>query len=613
MPASKKPAKPAAKQTQQKALPPHQGLSQSTLLVLCGLLAAWRVRYALNAAVEDCDETFNYWEPLHQVVFKRGLQTWEYSPDFALRGWTYILLHSAPVVFLKMNARLSGPILFAVLRCLLCVVASFLDTFLVSKISQKIGHPAAFSTFLFLLLSPGCTQASFAFLPSAFSLMCMTFTVCFQLDLSKSALLATPERILNDHRAVAGTLTVLGVVTGVILGWPFVGLIGIPIALHTLKEAGFVLPFLCLVSFVAMISGAVYLSDRLNYGVNVFSTWELVKYNVLGCLPRVQAEALGDTAVEGLAFPEDVLLSLGCVRGGGEERGSHLYGVEGSEFFFVNLALNFNVVFAAGLVAPAVLLVFAKQNRFLKFWLCIPFTVWFAFWLLIPHKEERFMQPVYSILCLSAGLLFGEIWTISQQCGAFIRFTLKSAVLFAFTVFTTLSVARLSAVEEFYGKPILDVMKEVAKIAPRETQTEVVCLGSDWYRFTSHFFVPKNVTVGFRDTGFGGLLPKYFGARGTKSVPEGMNDLNQADPKQFTELSECTYVVASGEEGVVLEGGGGGGGGTWEVVAERKMVNRDASSSVARAFKIADALRVLLPSGILKEPVFQKIALYKRV
>mmetsp|Transcript_12705 Transcript_12705/g.22947 ORF Transcript_12705/g.22947 Transcript_12705/m.22947 type:complete len:91 (+) Transcript_12705:197-469(+) len=48
---------------------------------------------ALYAPIMDCDETFNYWEPLHYVLFGRGLQTWEYSPEFSLRTYAYIGLN----------------------------------------------------------------------------------------------------------------------------------------------------------------------------------------------------------------------------------------------------------------------------------------------------------------------------------------------------------------------------------------------------------------------------------------------------------------------------------------------------------------------------------------
>jgi hypothetical protein len=49
---------------------------------------------ALYAPIQDCDETFNYWEPTHYLSHHYGLETWEYSPEFAIRSWLYISLHA---------------------------------------------------------------------------------------------------------------------------------------------------------------------------------------------------------------------------------------------------------------------------------------------------------------------------------------------------------------------------------------------------------------------------------------------------------------------------------------------------------------------------------------
>ena len=49
---------------------------------------------ALFAPIQDCDETFNYWEPTHYLSHGYGLQTWEYSPDYAIRSWLYIAIHA---------------------------------------------------------------------------------------------------------------------------------------------------------------------------------------------------------------------------------------------------------------------------------------------------------------------------------------------------------------------------------------------------------------------------------------------------------------------------------------------------------------------------------------
>ena len=67
------------------------------------------------SGISDCDETFNYWEPLHYLIYGnffflsknlnfcqifffkflgKGFQTWEYDPQYGLRSYFYILLHT---------------------------------------------------------------------------------------------------------------------------------------------------------------------------------------------------------------------------------------------------------------------------------------------------------------------------------------------------------------------------------------------------------------------------------------------------------------------------------------------------------------------------------------
>ena len=64
------------------------------------LLAAHCVA-ALYAPVQDCDEVFNYWEPAHYLEHGFGLQTWEYSPTYAIRSWLYAGIHVLPARMLS--------------------------------------------------------------------------------------------------------------------------------------------------------------------------------------------------------------------------------------------------------------------------------------------------------------------------------------------------------------------------------------------------------------------------------------------------------------------------------------------------------------------------------
>lgn len=88
---------------------------------------------ALLSNISDCDETFNYWEPvsnnlkrlkldrcspvnitayskslpsitvlwwmywqMHYLLYGTGMQTWEYSPLYAIRSYAYLWLHALP-------------------------------------------------------------------------------------------------------------------------------------------------------------------------------------------------------------------------------------------------------------------------------------------------------------------------------------------------------------------------------------------------------------------------------------------------------------------------------------------------------------------------------------
>jgi len=53
-------------------------------------LFCFRALSAFFSPVMDCDETFNYVEPLHLLMYGRGLQTWEYSSEYSLRSYLFL-------------------------------------------------------------------------------------------------------------------------------------------------------------------------------------------------------------------------------------------------------------------------------------------------------------------------------------------------------------------------------------------------------------------------------------------------------------------------------------------------------------------------------------------
>jgi alpha-1,2-mannosyltransferase len=76
-------------------------------------------------------------------------------------------------------------------------------------------------------------------------------------------------------------------------------------------------------------------------------------------------------------------------------------------------------------------------------------------------------------------------------------------------------------------------LQELAK--PGDT----VCLGKEWYRFPSSYFLPDGVHAKFIKSAFTGLLPGEYKEHGpgyfsgTWSIPSGMNDENIEDPGKY--------------------------------------------------------------------------------
>lgn len=65
---------------------------------------------------------------------------------------------------------------------------------------------------------------------------------------------------------------------------------------------------------------------------------------------------------------------------------------------------------------------------------------------------------------------------------------------------------------------------------------KILCVGSEWHRFPSSFFVPYYIgEVRWIDDGFSGLLPFPFNSTlgGTAAAPHYFNNKNKASDKQY--------------------------------------------------------------------------------
>lgn len=529
------------------------------LSVAFRVLVLVRFCAAMYSSISDCDESFNFWEPTHYLVHGKGFQTWEYSPDYSIRSWFYILMHSFPAWLASKAFPLDKRPAFFAIRAMLAFLSSYTEAKLYRAIADHISPRTARYYLSLSLFSAAMWSASAAYLPSAFAMQTITLAYSYAL-----------EPVSSKAASVRRTFfSCLFFVIATVIGWPFVGVLALPFALEELGLCGDdeVMPasrpgwaasrfnrlFVCGLASVFLISVPVIFVDWLAYGKLLFVPLNIVLYNV---------------------FPQSV--------GGGPE----LYGTEPPYFYLLNLLLNFNIVFMLALLSiPLVLLTsrFSKNrgvrlgqklrlanqtpSSHLLIIRLVPVYAWIALMSKQPHKEERFMQPIYTLISFNAAVSLSMIRAWMEDI--FIGVTSspyragRTSIFSTFTgtvILTSscIAIARIAALQNYYhapldmmfhfqynelpvraiqsypteyanmglntSRPILEAIEhaeETLDLGPLAKENLTLCLGESWFRFPTQFLVPDPINVEFVKSPFTGILPSKFPSSPKKGQFDG--------------------------------------------------------------------------------------------
>ena len=171
-----------------------------------------RLCAVFTTSISDCDETFNYWEPTHFLLFGKGHQTWEYDPKFALRSYFYLILHGLPGYILNLVPNINRIFIFYFIKSMLAVLCTLSEVYFYKGVSKISGVNVGQIALIFSVLSTGMYISSTAFLPSSTSmLLLMVSHGAWYRGSYKTAIFST----------AASTF----------LSWPFAALLGLPIAI----------------------------------------------------------------------------------------------------------------------------------------------------------------------------------------------------------------------------------------------------------------------------------------------------------------------------------------------------------------------------------------------
>jgi alpha-1,2-mannosyltransferase len=272
--------------------------------------------------------------------------------------------------------------------------------------------------------------------------------------------------------------------------------------------------------------------------------------------------------------------------------GANLYGVEPATFYLKNLALNFAHGLVLALCAVPLGLIAgskrygrvdgSKETHHKLMTTHAPFLCSLLLFSALEHKEERFMYVAYSSLCAGSGAAVGAFFDICVAKSTRSRVAARRAgrkppgglVLLAATgagaaclLTAAMGASRVAALLTGYGAPArayalglpvrsIDGGSTDAPFPGTESSrrsrdvenVQNVCVGDEWHRFPSSFFLPSHsYRLKFLDASFDGALPVPFEAErgGTSFGSIFLNDENRGEREQRVAdaARECDYVV----------------------------------------------------------------------
>ena len=499
-------------------------------------LSCLRILSSLYNIISDCDETFNYWEPLHYMLFSHGFQTWEYSPVYAIRSYLYIVLHAIPLYPLRYY--ISKVALFYLLRVIFAVFSILVESYFISSVRRKFSTSLSHILSFVLTVNTGMFISTTAFLPSSFALQFVTL-----------AYAAWWNKNLK--------LSVFCVAISALIGWPFSAALGFPIAVDIIFiQRRFRLFVATSMLSLFLIGSALIAVDSYYFGRLIFAPLNIVLYNIFS------------------------------------KSGPTLYGTEPITYYLMNLFLNFNIVFIFSIIyLPIVsltkLLKIQRLSILTKSFktLLLAYTgpcIWLLIFFSQPHKEERFLFPIFPLLCLYGSVVIHYLANIFRNTRARQAITAVSLIIYCL-----LSFSRTTILITGYRAPIILYSQIHYSFVNLSVSNKVLCVGKEWYRFPSNFFLPTDrIKLGLIKSEFRGQLPQTF-LSDSRSVQEHMNDLNLEEVSSYTAFNTCDYIIDlhTGRNSL-LEPDYIRNTDYWKLVASHPFIDKYNSHRIFRAFYI---------------------------
>lgn len=370
-------------------------------------------------------------------------------------------------------------------------------------------------------------------------------------------------------------LAIFFVAISTILGWPFAAILGLPLCYDILV----IQRKYKLFAFWASVSGVSIAMPMIAIDSNYFGKFTIAPLNI-------------------------VLYNVFT------SHGPNLYGTEPWYFYFINGFLNYNLVWVLALVAPILLAICyyvvpskTTPTLYLPYYLSMgSLYLWLLVFIVQPHKEERFLYPIYPMIALCAAISVDAIQKLIYRIRSSFKPFPRGSHYLDHTIWLTglimvltsiLGLSRITALYYNYHAP-MDIMMDLNTFHLEHTHPPNakynVCVGKDWYRFPGSFYLPaENFRIRFLKSEFKGMLPTYYeeSENGTKIVHNYFNDLNQENEAVYFNYTKCHFLfdLDTGKE-TELEPNYAKNTKEWTVLKGLPFLNAEKSQAIYRAFFI---------------------------
>lgn len=272
----------------------------------------------------------------------------------------------------------------------------------------------------------------------------------------------------------------------------------------------------------------------------------------------------------------------------------------------MNLTINFGPIWILGLLSlPILFLIEYAISKKVKHYSPVyylsmyltPFYCWCLVFFIQPHKEERFLFPMYPSMILAASLAIGSV---QKAYACFYQKMLKVpfAVLgyAAIIISGIFGLARMCAMVLGYAGVVDTYRSFYQKVTTKYEWVgagTTLCIGKEWHRYPSSFYLPQNVTAHWVQSEFRGQLPGKFDdwPAGLSGFHHGFNDNNKEVPETYfanpTNAHQKCHFMIDSDFGVeteweplyhLNE--------HWEVLYEAPIMNKEKSHWLFRAFYV---------------------------